>query len=62
MFKNEEIEKIFESLGLKTENDRQKILSQGVLHKHKGEPKYQIVLDNATTLNEERGSKGARLE
>lgn len=62
MFGKEKIEKVFEILGLKTKEDRQKLLFQTVIPEVEGELEYQTVLDNATTPNKEGQYEDARLE
>lgn len=62
MFDEKEIKEIFKVLGLETKEERQAILSKGFRPKPDSKPKYQIVLDNATTVNEEGGPQDTRLE
>lgn len=62
MFDENEIEEIFKALGLKSKEERQAILSKGFFRKPSSKPKYHIVLDSTTTVNEEGGPQDTRLE
>jgi len=62
MFDEKEIEEIFKFLGLESKEERQAILSQRFFRKPDSKPKYETVLDNATTVNEEGGPQDTGLE
>jgi len=62
MFSEKDILKVFVRLGLASEKERQRILSQGVvLHKDKHERSFWVETDNVTTL-EKVGKSDAGLE
>ncbi|MBA7611096.1 hypothetical protein ES703_18312 [subsurface metagenome] len=63
MLDKKEIYVAFNTLGLASESERQRILSQGVVQsKIERKTISYIVVDNVTTLNKEEESRDAKLE